>query len=173
MFLGYGEVFCSFNKSCLSSNNPFAVIVISKILCTHLQCCDKHSAKLYNSGLTYTIHCFTSITVENDSQLESNHFRRGNLFVFNWSVRSFCAMSLNGAIPTNAEDRFKSSDDVNKSKISRHSNDYRIDFSVVLKEIGNLGRYQIFLVLLAYWVTIPAGFNQVASVFLAAIPDYR
>ena len=82
-------------------------------------------------------------------------------------------MSLNGAIPTNAEDRFKSSDDVNKSKISRHNNDYRIDFSVVLKEIGNLGRYQIFLVLLAYWVTIPAGFNQVASVFLAAIPDYR
>ena len=53
------------------------------------------------------------------------------------------------------------------------NNNNRIDFGIVLKEIGNLGRYQVLLVLLAYWVTIPAGINQVASVFLAASPDYR
>ncbi|XP_076819926.1 organic cation transporter protein-like [Clavelina lepadiformis] len=50
---------------------------------------------------------------------------------------------------------------------------YRIDFSVVMAEIGALGKYQILLVALAYWITIPAGMNQVASVFLAATPDHR
>ena len=79
-------------------------------------------------------------------------------------------------VPTSSDDASsdvsyspKSSDDVENGAES----EYRIDFDVVLKEIGNLGRYQILLVLLAYWITIPAGFNQVASVFLAATPDYR
>ena len=50
---------------------------------------------------------------------------------------------------------------------------YRLDFEVVMKEIGGLGKYQVLLVLLAYWVAIPSGMNMVASVFLAAAPDYR
>ena len=61
------------------------------------------------------------------------------------------------------EDVKKKSDDVT----------YKIDFGVVMKEIGDLGKYQILLVLMAYWVTIPSGINQVASVFLAASPSYR
>jgi len=73
---------------------------------------------------------------------------------------------------TDATDNLKSSDDMKKLEESNNNN-YRIDFGVVLKDIGNLGRYQITLVLLAYWVTIPSGINQVASVFLAASPDYR
>jgi len=47
------------------------------------------------------------------------------------------------------------------------------DFDVVLKEIGQMGKYQVILVLMAYYVAIPAGINQVASVFLSATPYYR
>lgn len=47
------------------------------------------------------------------------------------------------------------------------------DFEVLLKEIGDFGKYQIVLVLMAYWITIPTGITAVASVFLAATPDYR
>jgi len=50
---------------------------------------------------------------------------------------------------------------------------YSIDFNVVMKEIGSFGKYQIVLVLLAYWIPIPCGINQVASVFLSPIPDHR
>lgn len=51
--------------------------------------------------------------------------------------------------------------------------DTYIDFDFVLKYIGDLGKYQIAMVLMAYWVCIPAGMTQVAAVFLAAIPEHR
>jgi len=47
------------------------------------------------------------------------------------------------------------------------------DFDVILSDIGGLKKYQLFLVSLVYWITLPAGMNQVASVFLAATPEYR
>ena len=31
------------------------------------------------------------------------------------------------------------------------------DFDVVLKEIGQMGKYQVILVMMAYYVAIPAG----------------
>ena len=31
------------------------------------------------------------------------------------------------------------------------------DFDILLKEIGQLGKYQIFLIALVYWITLPAG----------------
>jgi len=47
------------------------------------------------------------------------------------------------------------------------------DFDVILNEIGGLGKYQLFLISLVYWIALPAGMIQVASVFLAATPEYR
>nr|XP_026695296.1 organic cation transporter protein-like [Ciona intestinalis] len=71
-------------------------------------------------------------------------------------------------------------DDVMKSDVTfdadsttSSSSKYRIDYSVVMREIGALGKYQFLLVMMAYWVTIPCGINQVASVFLAATPSHR
>lgn len=48
-----------------------------------------------------------------------------------------------------------------------------IDFEIVLEYIGAGGKYQLLLVLIAYYVCIPCGMHQVAAVFLAAIPEYR
>ena len=31
------------------------------------------------------------------------------------------------------------------------------DFDVILNEIGGLGKYQLFLISLVYWITLPAG----------------
>ena len=73
----------------------------------------------------------------------------------------------------NASEKEKKADTSVSLASDADDKSYRIDFSVVIKEIGGLGRYQILLVLLAYWVTIPSGINQVASVFLAATPDFR
>lgn len=32
------------------------------------------------------------------------------------------------------------------------------DFEVILKEIGCLGKYQLFLFLIVFWISIPSGF---------------
>nr|XP_039273911.1 organic cation transporter protein-like isoform X1 [Styela clava]XP_039273912.1 organic cation transporter protein-like isoform X1 [Styela clava] len=48
-----------------------------------------------------------------------------------------------------------------------------VDFDSVLKYVGSCGRYQILLVLMAYYVCLPCGMHQVGAVFLAAIPKYR
>jgi len=53
------------------------------------------------------------------------------------------------------------------------SSDSFFDFDVILKEIGDLGIYQLALVAMVYWITLPAGMTQVASVFLAAVPTHR
>nr|XP_039273590.1 organic cation transporter protein-like [Styela clava] len=47
------------------------------------------------------------------------------------------------------------------------------DFDVILSGIGSMGKYQFLLVLAVYYISIPSGMNQVGSVFLSAIPDYR
>jgi len=46
------------------------------------------------------------------------------------------------------------------------------DFEVILKELG-LGKYQILLILLAYWTTVPTGIFAFSSVFIEAIPNHR
>lgn len=65
------------------------------------------------------------------------------------------------------------SDDISVHEKKSPRKEYKIDFETIMKEIGGFGKYQILLVSLAYWVAIPCGMNQVASVFLAASPDYR
>ena len=37
------------------------------------------------------------------------------------------------------------------------SSDSFFDFDVILKEIGDLGIYQLALVAMVYWITLPAG----------------
>ena len=48
---------------------------------------------------------------------------------------------------------FSESSDTNRTC----DDDVFYDFDEILKEIGALGKYQIMLVLMAYWITIPAG----------------
>jgi len=47
-----------------------------------------------------------------------------------------------------------------------------IDFDVILTKINPLGRYQILLVTLVFYLAIPSGLHNVASVFYAANIDY-
>nr|XP_039260364.1 organic cation transporter protein-like [Styela clava] len=48
-----------------------------------------------------------------------------------------------------------------------------IEFDIVLDKIGHLGRYQIMLCALTYWLGIPSGLHNLASVFYAPPIDYR
>lgn len=48
-----------------------------------------------------------------------------------------------------------------------------IDFDIILDKIGSCGRYQILLICLIYYAVIPGGLNQMASIFLQAIPEHR
>lgn len=48
-----------------------------------------------------------------------------------------------------------------------------IEFDFVLDRIGHLGRYQWKLILLVYWLGLPAGMHNLASVFYSADVDYR
>jgi len=47
-----------------------------------------------------------------------------------------------------------------------------IDFDVILTKIGALGRYQTLLVVLVFYLAIPSGLHNVASVFYAANTEY-
>jgi len=60
-----------------------------------------------------------------------------------------------------------------KAKCIDDEDDSTVDFNVILKAIGDLGRYQLLLVLIVYTVTMPAGINMVGSVFLEATPTHR
>ncbi|XP_076820664.1 organic cation transporter protein-like isoform X2 [Clavelina lepadiformis] len=46
-----------------------------------------------------------------------------------------------------------------------------INFNFVLSKIGNLGRFQVCLVLVAYLVPVPAGLHMIAPVFVEYTPD--
>lgn len=48
-----------------------------------------------------------------------------------------------------------------------------IDFDVILTKINPLGRYQVLLVTLVFYLAIPSGLHNVASVFYAVNIDYR
>ena len=48
-----------------------------------------------------------------------------------------------------------------------------IDFDVILKNIGGLGRYQLLIVLAVGSNSLHAGYNNFAPVFLNLTPDYR
>ena len=48
-----------------------------------------------------------------------------------------------------------------------------IEFDVILSKIGSLSWYQLYLVSLAYWLAVPAGMHNVASVFYAANVNLR
>lgn len=48
-----------------------------------------------------------------------------------------------------------------------------IDFDYILSKINPLGPYQLFLVILVYWLAIPSQMHNVASVFIAAKEDFR
>ena len=48
-----------------------------------------------------------------------------------------------------------------------------IDFDVVLEQIGGFGRYQIILVCMVCYYSIPSGINSLAPVFMNYKPDYR
>ena len=37
------------------------------------------------------------------------------------------------------------------------------DFDVILNEIGGLGKYQLFLISLVYWIALPAGLLYLAK----------
>jgi len=63
--------------------------------------------------------------------------------------------------------------DSDKEKLINDEDETTMDFNVILKAIGDLGRYQLLLVLIVYTVTMPAGINMVGSVFLEATPTHR
>ncbi|XP_078481830.1 organic cation transporter-like protein [Ciona intestinalis] len=48
-----------------------------------------------------------------------------------------------------------------------------IEFDRILDKIGHLGKYQIILCLLVYWLGVPAGLHNIASVFYAAEVPFR
>ncbi|CAK8674381.1 unnamed protein product [Clavelina lepadiformis] len=48
-----------------------------------------------------------------------------------------------------------------------------IDFDVILEKIGGLGRYQVLLVAMVCYYSIPSGFNSLAPVFMNYKPEYR
>ena len=48
-----------------------------------------------------------------------------------------------------------------------------IEFDIILAKVGSLSRYQVYLIGLAYWLALPAGMHNVASVFYAATVDSR
>ena len=48
-----------------------------------------------------------------------------------------------------------------------------IDFDYILSKINPLGPYQLFLVILVYWLAIPSQMHNVASVFIAAKENFR
>ena len=47
------------------------------------------------------------------------------------------------------------------------------DFDIILNEIGGFGRYQIMLVIMVSYYSIPSGINSLAPVFMNYRPDYR
>uniref|UniRef100_H2XQ74 Major facilitator superfamily (MFS) profile domain-containing protein n=1 Tax=Ciona intestinalis TaxID=7719 RepID=H2XQ74_CIOIN len=48
-----------------------------------------------------------------------------------------------------------------------------IDFDIILKHIGGLGRFQIILIFLVGYYSIPAGINSLAPVFINYTPAFR
>ena len=47
------------------------------------------------------------------------------------------------------------------------------EFDVILNKIGGLGPYQIVLILMVSYASLPSGYNSMASIFVSYYPDYR
>ncbi|XP_076821885.1 organic cation transporter protein-like isoform X3 [Clavelina lepadiformis] len=47
------------------------------------------------------------------------------------------------------------------------------EFDVILNKIGGLGPYQIVLILMVSYSSLPSGYNSMASIFVSYYPDYR
>jgi len=48
-----------------------------------------------------------------------------------------------------------------------------IEFDKILDKTGHLGRYQLLICALVYWLGVPAGLHNIASVFYAADVPFR
>ncbi|CAK8684124.1 organic cation transporter protein-like [Clavelina lepadiformis] len=48
-----------------------------------------------------------------------------------------------------------------------------IEFDRILDKIGHLGRYQMVLILMLYWLGVPTGLHNISSVFYAADVPFR
>ena len=73
---------------------------------------------------------------------------------------------------TEQDDEVKTSG-INSSKSVAVNKQNFYDFEVILEELGSLGKYQLFLIILVYWTTIPTGIFAFSSVFIEAIPNHR
>ena len=60
---------------------------------------------------------------------------------------------INTAFDKNTEDEASGK----QANIDNNNNNVVYDFEVVLKEIGGMGKYQLLLVMMVYYVAIPAG----------------
>ena len=77
-----------------------------------------------------------------------------------------------GFTVTEEDDEVRTTDNTfSKSKAVDKQNFY--DFEVILEELGSLGKYQLFLIILVYWTTVPTGIFAFSSVFIEAIPNHR
>ena len=47
--------------------------------------------------------------------------------------------------------------EVDKNKTKTKNDNKFYDFDVILKEIGSLEKYQLFLFLVVFWISIPSG----------------
>ena len=47
--------------------------------------------------------------------------------------------------------------EVDKNKTETKNDNKFYDFDVILKEIGSLEKYQLFLFLVVFWISIPSG----------------
>lgn len=47
------------------------------------------------------------------------------------------------------------------------------DFDVILKYIGNMGRYQALVAVFVVYLSIPVGMHDVGAVFLLGVPQHR
>ena len=48
-----------------------------------------------------------------------------------------------------------------------------IEFDIILNKIGHLGRYQILIIVLVYWLGVLLGVHSIAPVFYAAEIPFR
>ena len=59
------------------------------------------------------------------------------------------------------------------SILEHHKLPLKMSFELIYKEIGDIGRYQIFVLFLGWMSLVYGGFVWINSVFLLYVPDHR